>query len=137
MQRAGFGAAVEKRKDSCGAPDAFFGHRKSLLDFWGFAPKRLGDSFLGFDLDKKANFCYVPPISLTAQSGKDKKKKELFFYFHPISFVTKRDGVDGREKSRGEPPGPHRLSRLLPQTGFPNKDNRGFGKKSKRRKLWY
>ena len=42
-----------------------------------------------------------PPISLSAQSGKDKKKKELFFYFHPISFVTKRDGVDGREKSRG------------------------------------
>ena len=45
----------------------------------------------------------VPPISLTAQSGKDKKKKELFFYFHPISFETKRDGVDGREKSRGDP----------------------------------
>ena len=98
--------------------------------------KRLGDSFLGFDLDKKANFCYVPPISLTAQSGKDKKKKELFFYFHPISFVTKRDGVDGREKSRGNPRAPDRLSRLLPQTGFPNKDNRGFGKKSKRRKLF-
>ena len=45
IQRAGFGAAVEKREEKCEAPDAFFGHRKSLLDFWGFVPKRLGDSF--------------------------------------------------------------------------------------------
>ena len=29
MQRAGVGAAVEKRKDQCEAPAAFFGHRKS------------------------------------------------------------------------------------------------------------
>ena len=34
-QRAGFGAAVEKREEKCGAPDAFFGHRKSYANAGG------------------------------------------------------------------------------------------------------
>ena len=29
IQRGFYGAAVETREEKCGAPDAFFGHRKS------------------------------------------------------------------------------------------------------------
>ncbi len=42
IQRAGFGAAVEKREEKCEAPDAFFGYRKSLLSFLPLAKKTGG-----------------------------------------------------------------------------------------------
>ena len=54
--------------------------------------------------------------------------------FYPLFCNQKR----GKRKVLGRPQTPfYCLSRLLPQTGFPNKDNRALGKKSERRKLCY
>ena len=104
-------------------------------------PKSADTAFAVADFDRGAKPCsLVRPQDALASLARNDRKRRKPFCFHPISFVTKRDGVDGREKSRENRAFSRtlfdRLSRLLPQTGFPNKDNRGRNEKSERRKLW-